>query len=60
MDVTSPGSSYSMARLSRVAGYTMSSLLGESFYNLVHAEDIHNVQTAFRNCKWRLAWLESR
>lgn len=39
------------AWLSRVAGYTMSSLLGESFYNLVHAEDIHNVQTAFRNLR---------
>ena len=40
-----------MARLDRVAGYPTASLLGECFYNLVHAEDIPNVQTAFRNCE---------
>jgi len=37
--------------LTKVAGYPAPSLVGESFYNLIHTGDIQHVQAAFRNLR---------
>ena len=40
-----------MSRLTNVLGYPAGSLLGESFFTLIHTADIQNMQAAFIKCE---------